>query len=93
MDRNVGGVNVKVVETDFAPIGIVYAPNVPAATLLCADVNYCFPVFCPVPGKGLLFYEDLAQTAASQKGQIYGQMGLDFGPEEYHGTITSLATS
>ena len=92
-DRNVGGVNIKVVETDFAPIGIVYAPNVPAATLLCADMNYCAPVFCEVPGKGLLFYEDLAQTAASTKGQIYGQMGIDYGPEEYHGKITNLATA
>lgn len=93
MDRTVGGVNIKVIETDFAPIGVVYAPNVPAATLLCADMNYVSPVFCPVPGKGLLFYEDLAQTAASQKGQLYGQMGVDYGPEEYHGTLTGLATS
>lgn len=94
-DRNVGGVNIKQIETDFAPIGVVYAPNVPAATLLCADMNYISPVFCPVPGKGkgLMFYEDLAQTAASQKGQIYAQIGIDYGPEEYHGTLTNLATS
>lgn len=91
--RTVGGLNINVIETDFAPIGVVYAPNVPAATLLCADMNYVAPVFCPVPGKGLLFYEDLAQTAASQKGQLYGQMGIDYGPEEYHGKITGLATS
>jgi len=79
MDRQVGGVNIKQIETDFAAIGVVYAPNVPAATLLCADVNYCYPVFCPVPNKGLLFYEDLSQTGASMKGQIYGQMGIDYG--------------
>ena len=92
-DRQVGGVNIKQIETDFAQIGVVYAPNVPTSTLLMADMNYVAPVFCPVPGKGLLFYEDLAQSAASQKGQIYGQIGLDYGPEEYHGTITGLATS
>ena len=92
-DRNVGGVNIKQIETDFAQVGVVYAPNVPTSTILLADMNYCSAVFCPVPGKGLLFYEDLAQTAASQKGQIYGQIGLDYGPEEYHGTITGLSTS
>lgn len=92
-DRNVGGVNIKQVETDFAQVGIIYAPNVPAATLLCADMNYVSAVTCPVPGKGTLFFEDLGQTAASQKGQLYGQFGIDYGPEEYHGTLTDLATS
>lgn len=93
MDRNVGGVNVKQIETDFAQIGVVYAPNVPAGSLLIADMNYVKPVFCPVPGKGLLFYEDLAQSGASVKGQIYGQLGVDYSAEEYHGSLTGLATS
>jgi len=91
--RNVGGLNIKQIETDFAMLGIVYAPNVPAATLLIADLSVCFPVFLPVPEKGVLFYEELSRTGASEKGQIYGQVGLDYGPEEYHGTITGLATS
>jgi len=92
-DRNVGGYNIKQVETDFAILGIVWAPNVPAATLLIADLSVCAPVFLPVPEKGVLFYEELSKTGASEKGQIYGQIGLDYGPEEYHGTITNLATS
>lgn len=92
-DRNIGGYNIKQVETDFAVLGIVWAPNVPAATLLVADLAFCAPVFLPVPEKGVLFYEELSRTGASEKGQIYGQIGLDYGPEEYHGTITSLATS
>ncbi len=95
-NRNVGGVNINQIETDFGNIGVVLAPNVPAATILLADMNYVYPVFCPVPGKpggGLLFYEDLAQSGASLKGQMYGQVGIDYGPEEYHGTLTNLATS
>jgi len=92
-DRNVGGVNIKQIETDFAILGIVWAPNVPAATMLIADLAVCAPVFLPVPEKGVLFYEELSKTGASEKGQIYGQIGLDYGPEEYHGTITGLATS
>jgi len=92
-DRNVGGFNIKQIETDFAILGIVYAPRVPAATLLIADLAVVKPVFLPVPGKGVLFYEELSKTGASESGQIYGQMGLDYGPEEYHGTITGLATS
>lgn len=92
-DRNVGGFNIKQIETDFAVLGIVYAPRVPAATLLVADLAVVKPVYLPVPEKGVLFYEELSKTGASESGQIYGQMGLDYGPEEYHGTITGLSTS
>lgn len=92
-DRNVGGVAIKTVETDFAILGIVWAPNVATDDVLIADMAFCAPVFLPVPNKGVLFYEELSRTGASEKGQIYGQIGLDYGPEEYHGTITGLATS
>lgn len=92
-DRNVGGYNINQIETDFAILGIVWAPNVPTDTLLIADLSVCSPVFLPVPEKGVLFFEELSKTGASEKGQIYGQIGLDYGPEEYHGTITGLATS
>jgi hypothetical protein len=92
-DRNVGGYNINQIETDFAILGVVWAPHVPAATLLISDLSVCSPVFLPVPEKGVLFYEELSKTGAAEKGQIYGQMGLDYGPEEYHGTITNLATS
>jgi hypothetical protein len=92
-DRNVGGFNIKQIETDFAVLGIVYAPQMVTSTLLVADLAVVKPVFLPVPNKGVLFYEELSKTGASEKGQIYGQMGLDYGPEEYHGTITGLSTS
>lgn len=92
-DRVVGGTNIKQIETDFAQLGVVWAPSVPAATLLIADLSFCNPVFLPVPGKGVLFYEELSRTGASESGHIYGQIGIDYGPEEMHGTITGLATS
>ena len=92
-NRNVGGINIQQIETDFAQLGVVWAPRMPTGTLLIAEMSVCAPVFCPVPGKGLLFYEELSKTGAAEKGQLYGQMGLDYGPEEYHGKITGLATS
>ena len=90
-DRNVGGMNISEIETDFAKFGVVWAPNVPAATLLIADLDVCHPVFLPVPGKGVLFYEELAKTGAAETGQVYGQLGIDYGPEEFHGKIINLA--
>lgn len=91
--RNVGGFNINQIETDFAVLGVIWAPHVPTSTLLIADLAYCSPVFLPVPDKGVLFYEELSKVGASERGQIYGQIGLDYGPEEYHGSITGLSTS
>lgn len=70
-DRNVGGVNIKQIETDFAILGIIWAPNVPAGSLLIADVAFCSPVFLPVPEKGVLFYEELSKTGASEIGRAH----------------------
>lgn len=92
-DRNVGGVNIKQIETDFTMLGIVWAPNVPTDTILVADLSVVSPVFHPVPSKGFFFYEDLAKVGAAEAGQLYMQAGLDYGPEEFHGKITGLATS
>jgi hypothetical protein len=92
-DRNIGGVNIKQIETDFAIVGIVWTPYMAANEVLIADLAFCSPVFLPVPEKGVLFYEELAKTGASERGQIYGQIGLDYGPEEFHGLITNLSTS
>ena len=92
-DRNVGGVNIKQLETDFAMLGVVWAPQMVTSVLLIADLAFCSPVFLPVPGKGVPFYEELARTGASESGQIYGQIGLDYGPEEMHGQLYGLATS
>lgn len=92
MDRNMGGINIKQIETDFGNIGIMPVHRMmPVATLLIADISVCAPVFQPVPEKGNLFYEDLARTGASEKGQIFGQIGLNHGPAFMHGSLTNLA--
>ncbi len=92
-DRNVGGVNVKAIETDFGTMGIELNRFMPAGTVLIADMAYIKPVFQPVPDKGNFFYEPLSKAGASEDGQIYGKFGVAHGPGFMHGTITGLATS
>ena len=89
-DRNVGGVNIEQIETDFGPIGIVLSRFSPANTVLAIEVSVCAPVFQPVPGKGVLFYEPLSKTGASESGQIFGQIGLDHGPAFMHGVLSNV---
>lgn len=93
-DRNVGGVDIKQLETDFGDIGIAPAHRfIPTDDLLLADMSMIAPVTQPVPGKGNFFYEMLSKAGASENGQIFGQFGLDHGPAFAHAKITNLATS
>lgn len=92
-DRNVGGVNVNTIETDFGKLNVVLNRYVPANVLLVVSLEVCAPVFLEIPGKGFLFEEVLAKTGASEKRQIYGEVGLKYGWEGQHGKIINLATT
>jgi hypothetical protein len=92
-DRNIGGVNISTIETDFGTVGIVYDRHLPADDVIIADLAFCKPVFLDIPGKGHFFVEPLAQTGAAYKFQVYGEIGLEYGPEQFHGKITNLSTS
>ncbi len=91
--QNVGGMNITEIETDFFKMGVVWDRFMPNDSILVADMAHIAPVFQAVPGKGVLFQEDLAKTGASDKVQIYGQIGLAHGPAFLHGAITGLKTA
>jgi hypothetical protein len=55
--------------------------------------NELAPVFLRVPGRGFLVAEPLAKTGASDRFQIYGEVGLRYGNERSHGKITNLTTT
>jgi hypothetical protein len=90
-DRNVGGVNVKQIETDFGVVGVMYDPQVATDDVYAVEMSVMSLMFVPTEGQ-LIIFEDLAKIAASKKGEWYAQIGLDYGAEEYHGALTGLAT-
>ncbi len=92
-DRNIGGVNITTIETDFGQVGIVFDRHLPADDVVIVDLAFCKPVFLDIPGKGHFFVEPLAQSGAAYKFQVYGEIGLEYGPEQFHAKITNLATS
>ena len=92
-DRSIGGVNITTIETDFGQVGIVYERHIPADDVLIADLAFMKPVFLDIPGKGHFFVEPLAQTGAAYKYQVYGEIGLEYGPEQFHAKITNLSVS
>ena len=92
-DRTIGGANIEQVYTDFGKVMVVFEPLM-NGTLGLFNMNVIKPVFRNIVGKGAgIFYEDLAKVGASERGQLYGQMGLDYGSERFHGKITNLTTS
>jgi len=92
-DRNIGGVNITTIETDFGEIGIVYERHIPASQVFIVDMAFVKPVFLDIPGKGHFFVEPLAQSGAAYKYQLYGEFGLEYGPEQFHGNIHTTSTS
>ena len=93
-DRNIGGVNIKQIETDFGNIGVMPAHRfMPTDTVQLVEMSAVAPVFQVVPGNGNLFYEPLAKIGAGEQGQLFGQIGLDHSAEYLHGKLTGLATS
>lgn len=89
--REVNGIALSSVVT---PIGIVYlylGECLPEGTALLLNLEVIRPMVQPVPGKGNFFLEQLSLTGAGEKYQIYGQAGLDYGPEWYHGKFTGIA--
>ncbi|MFD5111443.1 DUF5309 family protein [Streptomyces sp. NPDC058391] len=90
MTRNIGGVAVDTLVTDFGTFGVMLDRWMPAGQIAVIDLSVCAPVWLEIPGKGLLFAEQLAKVGASEKWQLYGEVGLEYGPETYHGLIKDL---
>jgi len=95
-DRTLGGLGIDRIQTDFGLWDVVWSRNVPDGYMLFADMAKCNLVIQPVPGlatvDGVIGYELLSKTGASEKGQLYAQLGLDYGSAYFHGSLTSLAT-
>lgn len=89
--RNVGGVAIDTLITDFGTFGVMLNRWMPAGQIGIIDLSVCRPRFLAIPGKGQLFAEPLAKTGSSESYQLYGEVGLEYGPESYHGLIKDLS--
>lgn len=91
MTRTVGGFSLETLVTDFGTFGIMLNRNMPTGKLGIFDLGVIRPVWMPIPGKGRLFAEKLAVTGSSEKWQLYGEVGLKYGPPVYHGVLADLS--
>lgn len=89
-NRRVGGVSVDTITTDFGVLNVMLDRHMPQGTLAVVSLEQCAPVFLETPDKGHFFAEPLAKTGATDRVQIYGEVGLAYGNEKAHGKLTGL---
>ena len=87
--RDVGGVNLQTIETDFGKCNIMLNRYMPGNKLIATSLEDLKPAFLEIPGKGHFFAEPLAKTGAADRVQIYGEIGLNYGNERKHAVLTT----
>lgn len=90
--REINGIKLSSVITPLGEVFLMKGECLPAGTALLLDMRVIAPVFQPVPNKGNFFLEQLAKVGAGEKYQIFGQVGLDHGPEWFHAKFTGIST-
>lgn len=96
MSRNVGGINLKTIVTDFGDLNVMTERMMPQGTLGIAELGQFAPVYLEIPDaenggmKGHFFAEPLAKTGATDRTQLYGEFGLEYGNQLKHGKLEGL---
>lgn len=86
-DREVAGLKLRQLYTRFGILNLALEPDMPTAHVMICNMGMCGVVGLPVPSKGVLFEEPLYKSGSADKTQIYGQLGVDHGPEYMHGLL------
>lgn len=88
--RNVGGVNFTTIMSDFGTFNVLLDRWMPADAFAVSTLSQLKPKFLVAPSKGHFFEEPLAKIGASDRSQLYGEVGLQWGNERAHGIIRGL---
>lgn len=91
--RNVGGVSVSQIVTDFGNLDIIIDNAMPTDTIMIINKAQVKPRILNIPGKGFLFVEPLAKTGSSDCYQLYGEIGIQWGNQLAHAKITGLTAT
>lgn len=81
------GVSITAIETDVARYDIVLNRHLAAGTVLFLNLDVIRPRFLPIPGKGHFFLEPLSKAGSYDRMQLYGEIGLEYGPQGWHAKV------
>jgi hypothetical protein len=86
-DQTLAGLQTRKLLSTFGTMLLTLEPDMPNSQLLIAKMDEVGIVGLNVPGKGVIFEESLYKQGSADQTQIYSQMGIDHGPEYYHGLL------
>ena len=89
--REINGIKISTLLTPLGEVGVYLGEFLPPGTVMLWNPDVVAPVEQPHPEKGNFFLEELAKTGAGTKYQVFGMIGLDHGPEWYHGKIVNIS--
>ena len=95
--RTEGGIAYNQILTPYAPINIEWEPRIPTGQILFVNMGQMAVSEMPYinelgENQGVLFYERLAKTGASESGQLYGQLGCDYSAEWHHALLKNIGS-
>ncbi len=90
LEGRIGGVVVDRIDSDFGTLNVMVDRHMPSDTIAAVSLEQCRPVYLEIPGKGHFFEEPLAKTGATDRNQLYGEVGLDYGNQLMHAKLTGL---
>lgn len=89
------GVMIQTILTKWGIVDVAYDADMPANEILIVQPEFMQAVARRITSdgvnKGVLFIEPIARTGSADKWQLYGEWGLDYGPEWKHGKIADLS--
>lgn len=88
--RDVGGVALDTIVTDFGVLNVAVERALPADAIAVVSLEQVHPVLLSIPNKGVLFEEELAKVGSSDRTQIYGEIGLEYGNQAAHGVLRGV---
>jgi hypothetical protein len=89
--RTEAGVQLRTIVTRWATLEVTVEPDMASGELFIWRPEKCQLVALPVPQKGVLFAEPLSKAGSSEKYQLYGEIGVDYTNEIFHGVIDDLS--
>lgn len=89
------GVMIQTIMTKWGIVDVAYDADMPSGEIMVIQPDFMEAVAREIreagQRKGVLFLEPLAKTGSASKWQMYGEWGLDYGPEWKHGKIDDLS--
>lgn len=94
--RTEGGISYNNIFTNYGEMTINWDTQIPTGNLLFLSMGQLAVAEKPYisdqgESLGVLFYEPLAKTGASERGQIYGELGFDYGAEWHHAILENIS--